>query len=1098
MKKISTLTLVLCLALSKIDAQVLSQDSLALVNIYNTTNGNAWTQKWDRSQPVSTWFGVTVTSGRVTALSLPNNNLTGKLLSGTVAKLTGLKVLQLQNNQIGDGLPGGIGSLTNLELLDLSFNNLSGNILSSFFNNLPNLQQFNVANNDLRGWIPANISNSTALTEINLSNNRFSNKIPASINNLTNLTKFLVANNDLVGPMPAGILCSASIQVNISGNGFTFSGVECLGSNPNAVYGNQRNLTLGQAGLKLTAAAGGTLTNNTYTWYRYSPDESYIPYYISSNASIPSLNVIETGTYWVEVTNNQLPGLTLRSDSVTITDVSSLRQQDSIALVDLYNSTKGAQWINKTNWLTNTPLQNWYGVDIENGRVANLYLNENNLDGKIPSTIKYLTALRNVELIKNKLTGRLPEIHRSLQLNTIVLSDNSFYGELPAAWGNLSHLSAIDLNSNQLTGSIPESFGKLDLLFLYLANNKLSGTIPASVAAVEYWDARFDRNSFTGPVPPGFCANSAGGSSIEYNRFNFSGLECLASPESFDALYYAHQAPIPIINENPVLKVAAGGTVTNNTYKWYKDNTLVATKTGDSTYTMLTSGNYHAIITNSLATELTLSSDTMFFNVTAGIMQDSLALVDFHHNITSGLNWVLTDPINTWEGVIIRDGRVKELYTEQLSGTLSPAIGNLSELTALYIGYFSPNENLTGNLPSTIANLAKLEELAIHTSNITGSIPDDLGRNQPNLRFISIGGKYLTGTIPSGLEYATKLGELFLGGEISGAIPTFFKKLPLWELSLQGNKLTGSIPDSLSSSDYGMPAYLNLSHNLLSGQIPNWTYGPVALDLSNNQLSGPLPDSVFRLGVWVNLSHNKFTGVIPKIPESITSLNLSHNLFESVDPVDCGTTLDLSYGYDFELNNNRLNFTGLECLSTISVIGPGSFIFNPQQHIPIINENPVLKAAAGGTIADNTYKWYKNGALVATIAGDPSFVISSVGTYHCVVTNSNVPGVELRTDSVDISTVSSRKVPGLANGTTGTDNGKLSVYPNPANTGFIYIKGLQKAESVLLYNTAGQLVKQWQNINGNQQLNIGELAKGMYMVKIVEKDRQTTLKFIKE
>jgi len=35
--------------------------------------------------------------------------------------------------------------------------------------------------------------------------------------------------------------------------------------------------------------------------------------------------------------------------------------QDSLALVDLYNSTNGPNWSNHTNWLTKAPVSTWYG-----------------------------------------------------------------------------------------------------------------------------------------------------------------------------------------------------------------------------------------------------------------------------------------------------------------------------------------------------------------------------------------------------------------------------------------------------------------------------------------------------------------------------------------------------------------------------------------------------------------------------------------------------------------------------------------------------------------------------------------------------------------
>lgn len=57
-------------------------DSLALVNLYKSTNGSNWhhNTNWLKG-PVSTWYGVTVdiTGSRVIYLILDGNNLNGTL-----------------------------------------------------------------------------------------------------------------------------------------------------------------------------------------------------------------------------------------------------------------------------------------------------------------------------------------------------------------------------------------------------------------------------------------------------------------------------------------------------------------------------------------------------------------------------------------------------------------------------------------------------------------------------------------------------------------------------------------------------------------------------------------------------------------------------------------------------------------------------------------------------------------------------------------------------------------------------------------------------------------------------------------------------------
>ena len=83
-------------------------------------------------------------------------------------------------------------------------------------------------------------------------------------------------------------------------------------------------------------------------------------------------------------------------------------EQDSLALVALYNSTGGPNWTNKTNWLSSEPISNWYGVIVSHNRVTWVDLHGNNLVGKLPLDIGKLANLEILKLGGNLLTGSIP------------------------------------------------------------------------------------------------------------------------------------------------------------------------------------------------------------------------------------------------------------------------------------------------------------------------------------------------------------------------------------------------------------------------------------------------------------------------------------------------------------------------------------------------------------------------------------------------------------------------------------------------------------------------------------------------------------------
>ena len=63
------------------------------------------------------------------------------------------------------------------------------------------------------------------------------------------------------------------------------------------------------------------------------------------------------------------------SGTATVTVAQMVHAADRAALVALYNATDGPNWLNNENWLTDAPLGEWYGVDVDSsGRVVNVDL----------------------------------------------------------------------------------------------------------------------------------------------------------------------------------------------------------------------------------------------------------------------------------------------------------------------------------------------------------------------------------------------------------------------------------------------------------------------------------------------------------------------------------------------------------------------------------------------------------------------------------------------------------------------------------------------------------------------------------------------------
>jgi hypothetical protein len=178
---------------------------------------------------------------------------------------------------------------------------------------------------------------------------------------------------------------------------------------------------------------------------------------------------------------------------------------DREALVAFYNATGGTGWTDNTNWLSDSPIGEWYGVATdETGRVTDLVLTGNKLTGQLPEALGDLSNMEGLYLNSNNLKGGLPpELGSLSKLLELELSDNKLTGEIPEELGNLSRLELFGLNNNYLTGAIPEELGSLDsLLWLWLSDNELTGAIPEELGSLDNLKGLYLHiNELTGEIP---------------------------------------------------------------------------------------------------------------------------------------------------------------------------------------------------------------------------------------------------------------------------------------------------------------------------------------------------------------------------------------------------------------------------------------------------------------------------------------------------------------------------------------------------------------------------------------------------------------------
>uniref|UniRef100_A0A8I6YSE0 Leucine-rich repeat-containing N-terminal plant-type domain-containing protein n=1 Tax=Hordeum vulgare subsp. vulgare TaxID=112509 RepID=A0A8I6YSE0_HORVV len=143
-------------------------------------------------------------------------------------------------------------------------------------------------------------------------------------------------------------------------------------------------------------------------------------------------------------------------------------------------------------------LFNLIGIDLSN----------NSLTGNIPRTFGNNSYLEELRLTHNQLKGSIPEDLGKLPnmgvSRAVYLGQNRLSGRVPTTLFNLSNLIILDLSRNTLRGTLPSNIGNLSvaLQWLFLGANNLSGTVPPSIGALKDLTALdLGGNNFVGPIP---------------------------------------------------------------------------------------------------------------------------------------------------------------------------------------------------------------------------------------------------------------------------------------------------------------------------------------------------------------------------------------------------------------------------------------------------------------------------------------------------------------------------------------------------------------------------------------------------------------------
>ncbi|CAA2984765.1 probable LRR receptor-like serine threonine-kinase At4g20940 [Olea europaea subsp. europaea] len=217
---------------------------------------------------------------------------------------------------------------------------------------------------------------------------------------------------------------------------------------------------------------------------------------------------------------------------------------------------------------------------------------------------------------------------------------------------------------------------------------------------------------------------------------------------------------------------------------------------------------------------------------------------------------------------------VLDLHGNMLDGKLDPEFLRLTTASHvdlsgnLLVSSSKEQRNFLLSISPTVNHL-NLSYNLLTGSLVSGGEVGAFG----NLKVLDLSYNQLSGELP-GFNFVYDLQVLKLSNnKFSGFIPNNLLKgdsLVLTELDLSGNNLTG--PTSMITST--TLQFLNLSSNMLFGELPILTGSCIVIDLSKNQFEGNLT----RMLKWGNieildLSQNRLSGSIPEVTAQFLRLN---------------------------------------------------------------------------------------------------------------------------------------------------------------------------------------------------------------------------------
>ncbi|MFA9392662.1 MAG: hypothetical protein ACERKD_22830 [Prolixibacteraceae bacterium] len=646
---------------------------------------------------------------------------------------------------------------------------------------------------------------------------------------------------------------------------------------------------------------------------------------------------------------------------------------DYQALIAFYESTHGENWNNSRNWLSDKPVNEWYGITVENNRVKEIWMTNNNLKGDFPPELTRLTELRKLDLSYAELGQASIDIIASLtNLEDLELAVCNIYAEFPATFMQLTKLKILDLTNNRFYGTILDKItNAVDLTMLDLSVNQFTGSLPAEISKLsKLTELTLFKNKFKGSLPSSITSLS------KLSRLNLGNNQ------------FEGEIPTDI------------NKMSNLQYLYLNNNSFSGSIPGTfHTLTKLidlglTFNNFTGNLPNLSA--LKSLSDFRCNNNYFTFADIDSALVDWTKN------WFQYSPQkNIDQPVLLEENGKKYLQVDYEFDANDIFVWNIDGVQ--HIELFRKKQEIT--------NI----EGKIFTCEITNSkYPDLKLRTKAFGNGVTLNHGILEAEYQALLDFAEALdytnwqnnSNWLSNYEVEGWNGLTVENGHVTRMLLTGNLLKGTFPKAfcnLEELNYAM-----ISHNAISGNLPaelgNMKKLSI-LDLYGNQLTGEIPKEIGEMEVmkYLTFSANQLTGSIPvelAQLKNLSTFSVENNYLSGSIPERSlfGSNIIM------QLKMNYFNFTNLAASKLFFF---SATYYSPQREMPApitMNTNDSSFLMIEDSLLGNLYSWYRHDVLIAdSMAHTINTNKFGEGDYSCTWTNPGFKGLILQSGTVNIS-----------------------------------------------------------------------------------------------